>query len=217
MRRTRNRKKIINKALYWLGAGLMAAGLLVALYPTFQNVYYRYVQAEKLEEAMEEIENSEEEVEETLEENPSLLPEDNPSEYPDELPSDQEGLLEIPALDIKLMIGYGVETEDLKTGPGFYPESEHPETGNVSIAGHRTTYGAPFRHLDQLEEADEILLHYQDQTYVYQVDRVFDISDTDWSVIDPTPTPAVTLTTCHPPGSAARRLVVRAYQGTESN
>lgn len=133
-----------------------------------------------------------------------------PYEYPDAL-LPGVGVLKIPALDLMINVGYGVELADLRRGPGFYPESGYPDTGNVSIAGHRTTYGAPFRNVDRLKEGDEIHLFYNSKVYAYRVARVFETHTRDWSVIDPTAEPALTLTTCHPPGWATQRLIVRAY------
>ena len=51
----------------------------------------------------------------------------------------------------------GVSLADLKKGPGHYPETPLPgQEGNAAIAGHRTTYGAPFHRLDELKPGDEI-------------------------------------------------------------
>ena len=128
------------------------------------------------------------------------------------------GRLVIPKLDLDLEVNYGVDEESLKKGPGFYPQSGYPDTGNVSIAGHRNAHGSPFWYLDKLEVGDEIQLYYNDKQYTYTVDSVFITHNRDWSVIEPTDTPALTLTTCHPLkpiGGAYDRLVVRAYLSSE--
>jgi sortase A len=104
----------------------------------------------------------------------------------------------------------GTTTEILNKGPGWYEESALPGQGNTAIAGHRTMHGAWFRHLDSLNTGDEIKLTFDGWVYNYTVEKVFPISNNDWSVINPTAYPALTLTTCHPVGSAAQRLVVRA-------
>ncbi len=205
------RTKKTSSFFYWLGTFLLIGGIALALYPQVQNWYYQWLQERELE-AAEQISPGDAVPREMKNprEKPSMDPEENKGDYPEEL-LPEEGVLEIPELEVHLKIGYGVEPGDLQAGPGFYPESGYPDTGNVCIAGHRTTYGAPFRHLDELEGGEEIILHYQDHTYRYQVDRVFPTESNDWSVIDPTPEPALTLTTCHPPGSAAPRLILRAY------
>jgi len=199
------------KIISLLGTLLIIAGVSLALFPYIQNYYMQHQEAARVEERL----NQEPVKEEDSEDAPLILPDEEkvkpePEEVPEELVPD-EGVLEIPALDLKVTVGYGVELSDLKEGPGFYPESGYPDEGNVSIAGHRTTYGAWFRRLDELEEGDEIRLHYKDKIYYYYVDEVFPTHNKDWDVIDPTPTAALTLTTCHPPGWDTERLIVRAY------
>lgn len=121
--------------------------------------------------------------------------------------------IEIPKIGVEAVVVDGVEVEDLRKGPGLYPHGVKPgEDGNVAIAGHRTTYGAWFRHVDQLEDGDEIILSKGVRRIVYKVERVFPVASNDWSVIAPTEYNALTLTTCHPPGSAIQRLIVRAKQ-----
>lgn len=134
--------------------------------------------------------------------------------YPRFLEADS-GLLEIPRLGLTLDILYGIDEATLDIAPGFYPQSGWPDIGNVSIAGHRNTAGNPFMDLDQLAPGDQIMLSYKSKRYTYEVDSVFIIPPTDWSVIDPTPRPALTLTTCdppvRPPDGRYNRLIVRAY------
>lgn len=122
----------------------------------------------------------------------------------------QEGVLRIPALDLKIRVVYGVTPEKLKIAPGFYPQSDYPGSGNVSIAGHRNIYGSWFRRLDDLKRGDEIYLYYNKRAYIYSVASVFETHSRDWSVIDTTPEAALTLTTCQP-GLPSKRLIVRAY------
>ena len=99
-----------------------------------------------------------------------------------------------------------MELPDLEGGPVFYPESKYPNAGNVAIAGHRLTYGAPFRYLNDLQEDDEIHLYYNEKRFIYHVDEVSVTHSRNWSVIDPTEEPALTLTTCHPPKWDTERL-----------
>ncbi len=124
------------------------------------------------------------------------------------------GRLVIPSLKLDLQVGYGVGEEDLKKGPGFYPQSGYPSTGNVSIAGHRNAYGSPFWYLDKLKPGDTIELYYDNAHYIYSVDKVYVTNSRDWSVVDPTSKPAITLTTCHPlhpVNGHYDRLIVRGY------
>jgi sortase A len=85
------------------------------------------------------------------------------------------------------------------------------QLGNAAIAGHRTTYGAPFFDLNQLKAGDDIFLtDTQNRRWDYKVTRSFVVSPTDVSVLDPTPFAQLTLTTCNPRFSATNRLIVTA-------
>lgn len=120
--------------------------------------------------------------------------------------------IRIPAIGLDTVVVEGATTSALRAGAGHYPETPLPcEGGNVAIAGHRTTYGKPFADLEKLEAGDEIFLDtpiggctYEVAAAAYQVDP-----DDVW-VTDPTPDPVLTLTTCHPEGSARHRLVLHA-------
>jgi len=133
------------KLLPLIGILLIVAGVSLALFPPLQNIYYQQRQAQEAEDKREEL-KKQENVVETPYFNPDakrqVEQEDRPDEkeHPDSL-KQKEGLLEIPQLDLEIKIVYGVELSDLEDGPGFYPESEYPDAGNVAIAGHRTTYG----------------------------------------------------------------------------
>ena len=96
----------------------------------------------------------------------------------------------------------------LRAGAGHYPQTPLPcEPGNVAIAGHRTTYGKPFHNLDLLKPGDTIVLETPIGSCTYKmVPPPFIVAPTDTSVVDPTPVPTLTLTTCHPKGSARQRL-----------
>jgi sortase A len=107
----------------------------------------------------------------------------------------------------------GVTLDDLRAGPGHYPESAVPGgDGNFAIAGHRTTYGAPFWSLDELQEGDTIHVVDRDgEEWVYEFTEQRVVSPADTWVVgeDPLETgePTITLTTCHPRFSAAQRLI----------
>lgn len=115
-----------------------------------------------------------------------------------------------------LFVVDGVELSTLRRGPGHYPSSAAPgEEGNFAVAGHRTTYGAPFLHLDEIRPDDEI--HVTDpegNRHTYEVTEQRVVDPTARWVVDPDPldsgAPTLTLTTCHPRFSAAKRLVVFA-------
>jgi sortase A len=120
--------------------------------------------------------------------------------------------IKISAINLDTVVVEGVTPSALRAGAGHYPTTPLPcEGGNVAIAGHRTTYGRPFGNLDQLKPGDTIELTTPIGGCVYQVARdPFVVAPTDMTVIDPTAERSLTLTTCHPKGSAAQRLVIRA-------
>ena len=115
-----------------------------------------------------------------------------------------------------LFVVEGIDPEILKQGPGHYPDTAAPgRPGNFAVAGHRTTYGAPFYHLDQLRTGDEIhVVDRQQQTWVYRVTETRVVLPDETWVVGPDPlqtgSPVLTLTTCEPRFSAAKRLIVFA-------
>jgi len=119
----------------------------------------------------------------------------------------------IPDIDVNVVVVEGTTASALRAGAGHYADTPLPcEVGNVSIAGHRTTYGRPFHNVDQLEVGDEITLETPIGTCTYEVSQApFPVSPTTLEVVANTPEEAtLTLTTCHPKGSARQRLIVKA-------
>jgi sortase A len=113
----------------------------------------------------------------------------------------------------------GVSHADLKKGPGHFPGTDLPgQIGNVVISGHRTTYGAPFNRLDELDRGDAIVIETRTAFYTYAVQRIFVVKPSAIGVTyhvpdHPNATPTqklLTLTTCNPKYSAKTRLIVRA-------
>ena len=122
------------------------------------------------------------------------------------------GVIVIPEIDVKAVVVEGTETDELRKGPGHYPETAMPGRGKiVAIAGHRTTYGAWFRHIDDLGRRDRIILRTPNTRYVYRVAAHKIVDDSDWSIIDPRPGGEwLVLSACHPLYSAKQRYVVFA-------
>lgn len=132
--------------------------------------------------------------------------------------------IQIPRLGVDTMVVEGTEPRALRAGAGHYSHTPLPcEPGNVAIAGHRTTYGGPFSRVDELVVGDEIVLVTPERTCRY---RIVDgprgaprprpraagwiTHPNDAAVVGPLPGSQLTLTTCHPKRSAAKRLIVRA-------
>jgi sortase A len=113
----------------------------------------------------------------------------------------------------------GVDTEDLREGAGHYPGSALPgQVGNFAVAGHRTTYGAPFGNIDRLRPRDTIDVHVAHVVYEYSVTGSEIVRPENVGVVAPVPdhpgqSPTqrmLTLTTCNPKYSAQQRLIVHA-------
>jgi sortase A len=120
--------------------------------------------------------------------------------------------LRIPKLGVDTIVVEGTTLSALRAGSGHYPRTPLPcEPGNVAIAGHRTTYSKPFAEIEKLRPGDMIVLESPVGKCWYEVDRKpWSTDPYDWSVARSLRGSFLTLTTCDPPGSAARRLIVRA-------
>lgn len=134
-----------------------------------------------------------------------------------ELPPINDGdpiaILELPTIGVSKYLVAGIGVDDLKKGPGHFPATPLPgQYGNSAIAGHRTTYGAPFRRIDELEAGDPIVVTTLFGTYTYRVTEQLIVSADDYAlVVDGDPTKAtLTLVSCHPEWTAKQRIVVRA-------
>ena len=139
------------------------------------------------------------------------------------LPGEAYAALAIPSIGLDVIVveapvgpysSYGW-TSALKEGPAHYPDSADPwdGTGRVGIAGHRTTYLHPFLDLDRVQVGDRIRLFTKHGTFLYEVDRVFEVPESGSGVVlDQTPEPTLVLTTCHPKYSSRERLIVTATQ-----
>lgn len=122
--------------------------------------------------------------------------------------------MKVPKLGREYSIREGTGKAVLVRGPGHIRGTSYPweARGNVGISGHRVTYGAPFRNLHLLEENDEIIVKYRENTMSYRVVWKRRVKPTDTWVIAPTELQSLTLTTCDPPFSAKYRLVIRAVR-----
>jgi sortase A len=121
------------------------------------------------------------------------------------------GEIQIPRIGVNQYFVDGVSESDLRLGPGHYPGTPYPgQPGNAAIAGHRTTYGAPFFDLNELRPGDPIVTRTRAGRFLYMVRRVFVVAPTQTEVLQPTPDNQLTLTTCNPRYSARQRLIVVA-------
>ncbi len=124
---------------------------------------------------------------------------------------DPVAVIHIPKIGVDQTVVQGTGVPDLRKGPGHYPDSPMPgQLGNAAIAGHRTTYGAPFNRLDELAPGDEIIIQTLTSTWRYSVTGQQVVTPKQVEVLDQTPTATLTLTTCNPKYSARERLVIKA-------
>lgn len=127
------------------------------------------------------------------------------------LPGAAVALIDIPSIGVDKAVVQGVAEADLEQGPGHYPGTPMPgQPGNAAIAGHRTTFGGPFYRLNFLTPGDSVFLTTTQGTFRYVVRRSFVVSPSDTAVVAPSRSNMLTLTTCTPLFSAAKRLVVQA-------
>lgn len=194
------------KAVSVLSLGLFVAGVAMFAYPVGTDLFGRYEQG-KLQRAFDD---------------PGMR-----NHYRLRTIGVGEGLtrLRIPKLGLDVLVVEGTTPAALRAGAGHYVGTPLPgEPGNVGIAGHRTTFGRPFNQLDLVQPGDVAELETPFAIYTYRAVAPFGGHSNPW-VVQPTDFDVVgqdvqvktlTLTTCHPKGSARQRLVMRfALVGTQ--
>lgn len=182
------------RGLSLLSVGLLVAAVAMLAYPFYTNFYANRTQ-DRLDRQMASPDIAQSYRERKLQEGDALT------------------RIKIPALGVDTVVVEGTSASALRAGAGHYPSTPLPcDPGNVGIAGHRTTYGKPFANVDRLKAGDEIILETPIGTCVYVVRGAPTIhSPRDWTVVDNDPSKSeLTLTSCHPKGSAKQRIVVKA-------
>ncbi|MCU1454024.1 MAG: peptidase family protein [Acidimicrobiales bacterium] len=117
--------------------------------------------------------------------------------------------IQIPKIGVDKTVVQGVTLDQLKRGPGHYPGTPLPgQKGNAAIAGHRTTYGAPFHNIDKVAVGDDIIIITTYGTFHYKVDSSIIVSPNASEVLLDKGDARITLTACHPKYSAEKRIVV---------
>ena len=197
-----NKRKIIRYG----GIALIVIGLVILIWPFYINFVMARREADILaswDEVPAAAVISEEDSKDTLpqEETITIDPEKK-------LPFK----ISIPEIDMEWRVREGTDSRTLKQGPGFYIGSALPgEAGTCVVAGHRTTYGAPFNRLDELAEGDEILIETAgNEIFTYLVTGQEAVLPTDLSVLENTDYPSLVLSTCTPKYFATRRLIIYA-------
>lgn len=197
----------MKKAVRHLGLAMIIGGLILTVIPLLryaQGVYYQRLQQAAMVGEPPVVEDAAPPplVSEPLDE----LPEAEID--PDQLPP-LKGILEVPKIKLDVVVAHGVSDNELKRGPGFYPQSRHPEHGNVSIAAHRAGYAGWFLRVNQLNPGDEIFLTLGEKRYRYQVREQYVTHNRDWDVVLLSDGPELTFTTCLIT-SNEKRLIVKS-------
>jgi sortase A len=121
------------------------------------------------------------------------------------------GRIQIPKIGADYTVVEGTDETSLEEGPGHYPSTALPGLGQtVAIAGHRTTYLAPFRHIDALRPGNQIVLTMPYGRFVYTVQYTRVVDPTAWWVTRDVGYDRLILSACNPLYSAAQRIVVFA-------
>ena len=122
------------------------------------------------------------------------------------------GRIVIPRINASFVVVKGTGTEELKSGPGIYPQTSFPGVaGTTAIAGHRTTFLAPFRHIDSLKDGNRILLYMPYAHFTYTVVGHEVVAPSDFrAAVDNVGYSRLVLSACTPVFSAAKRLLVFA-------
>jgi sortase A len=123
------------------------------------------------------------------------------------------GRLRIPHIHANYVMVEGTDAAALRNGPGHYPATPFPGMpGTVGIAGHRTTYLAPFNKLDKLRNGDEVRLEMPYATVTYRVEGTRIVKPTALWVTRRVGHDRLVMTACHPKYSASKRIVVFARE-----
>ena len=117
----------------------------------------------------------------------------------------------IPRIDLDAVVVQGTDTASLQMGPGHYPDTALPGQGKtIGVAGHRTTYLAPFRHIDQIEPGDEVVIEAPYGDFAYGVTKTEIVDPEDVDIVDDVGFERLVLTACHPLYSTAERYAIFA-------
>jgi len=121
------------------------------------------------------------------------------------------GRLRIDRIKANYVVVNGTDPASLRKGPAIYDDVPFPGApGTTAIAGHRTTYGAPFRRIDKVRKGDEVVVEMRYGTFTYEVEKTQIVKPTALEVIRRVSYDRLVLSACHPLYSAARRIIVFA-------
>ena len=126
-------------------------------------------------------------------------------------PGEPVGRIRMPRIGVTTVVVAGTTGKALRKGPGHYPSTPLPGVrGTVGIAGHRTTYGAPFRKIDKLKKGDRVEVEMPYGSFLYEVERTRIVPPSATYVTKRVSYDRLVLSACHPLYSAEQRIVVFA-------
>jgi len=199
----------LRSALSTLGAVLTASGVLILLFVAYQlwgtGIYAARAQDDLRDEFAEQLAQ--------VGSTPTTAgqPSTPTTAPPGPLSGGAIAEIRIEKIGMNVPVVEGVGVAELRKAPGHYPSTPLPgELGNAAIAGHRTTYGAPFNRLGEVLPGDLIKVRTLRGEFTYRAEAQRVVKPDQVEVLDPTPDARLTLTTCHPKYSAKERLVVTA-------
>jgi len=204
----------LRSALSALGAVLTASGVLILLFVAYQlwgtGLYAARAQDDLRDDFNEQLAQLAA-APTTSSTSGQPTPTTVPPAVPAPLPGGAVAEIRIDKIGMNLPVVEGVGVAELRKAPGHYPSTPLPgEMGNAAIAGHRTTYGAPFNRLDEVLPGDLIQVRTLRGEFTYRAEAQKVVKPSQVEVLDPTPDARLTLTTCHPKYSAKERLIITA-------
>jgi sortase A len=215
-RRGRRGLRALSTAMIVVGALLLADAALTLLWQEPLSGLYAHIQQGKLEHRLEQLERTP----------PTPVERAALAKLPDERRKlafaarafarrlhlgDPIGRIRLASAGIDDVMVEGTDAAELRKGPGHYPATPLPGMrGTVGVAGHRTTYGAPFRHLDAVRPGDRVELTMPYGRFTYEVERTRIVPPTAVWVTNRVSFDRLILSACHPLYSAAQRIVVFA-------
>jgi sortase A len=215
-RRSRRALRVLANVLIVAGALLLADACLTVLWQEPVSALYTHVRQGKLSDRLTQLERTplapvERRAMDRLPDSSQRLAFAARAFARHARDGDPIGHLRLPSAGIDEVMVEGTGTADLRSGPGHYPYTPLPgQRGTVAVAGHRTTYGAPFRHLDAVKPGDRVELSMPYGVFTYRVERTRIVRPTDVWVTDRVSFDRLILSACHPLYSAAKRIVVFA-------
>lgn len=185
-----------------IGRVLMAAGTLILLFVAYQLWGTGIAEARSQGDLKDDFK--------ALQKAAPAVVDPSRTEFAPSVPTGEAvAIIKIPRIGVEKAVVQGVSVADLKKGPGHYPTTPMPgQAGNAAIAGHRTTYGAPFYNLDELQIGDPILVTTVQGSFRYEVIDTKIVRPSQVEVLKNSDENLLTLTTCHPRFSAAQRMVI---------